>query len=132
MDFGDIAAGELHEGCVPLISRIRGDQNPYPGCFGLGEGIREVRDFIAGRLASEGMRKMTIRYEHCQLAEVRLDPDSSISVIRPPDLDAGGMRVIGDNFAMREGKKALNERGSSVGGHIHAVFWDGLERCVGG
>ena len=109
VDLGDIAARELHDGRIPLIGGIGSDQNRDSGRLGLGESIREVCDLIAGRLPPVGKRKMAIRHQHGQLAEVRLDPNSPIGVSRAPDLDAGRMRVIGDDFAMREGNETANE-----------------------
>jgi hypothetical protein len=41
------------------------------------------------------------------------------------------MRVIGDDFAIREGPKTPNECRHSFGGHIDAVFRNALERLVG-
>jgi len=37
-------------------------------------------------------------------------------VFRPPDFRAGCVRLTGDDPAMREGKKAANERVRPVGG----------------
>jgi hypothetical protein len=78
VDLSDKAARELHEDRIPLIGGVGSDQNFYPGSFGLSEGIREVRHLIAGHLPTVGIGKMTTRYEHGQLAEVRFDPDSPI------------------------------------------------------
>src|SRR5580692_12347040 len=82
MDLGNITARKLNECRIPLIGGVGRDQNLYAGCFGLGKGIREVCDLIAGRLAPVGIRKVTIRYEHGQLAEGRFNPDSAIDVLR--------------------------------------------------
>ena len=105
MDLRDIAARELNQGLIPLIGRVGSDQNLDPGSSGLGEGIREVRDLISGYLPTVGIWKMAIGHQHGHFAEIRLDPNPPISVRWSPDLDAGRMRVIGDNFAVRKARK---------------------------
>jgi len=39
--------------------------------------------------------------------------------------------IIGQNFAVREGEKTLNERVGPIGGHINAIFWNRFERFLG-
>ena len=100
VDFGDIAAGELYDGRVPLIGRIGRDQDRDSGCLGLDQSIREVRDLISCDFSSVGIGKVAVRHEHRQLAESRFDPDTPIGVGRSPDLDARRVRVVGDDFAL--------------------------------
>ena len=64
VDLGNITARKLNDGRTPLIGSVGSDQNLYARGFGLGKGIRDVSDFIAGRLAPIGVWKVTIRYEN--------------------------------------------------------------------
>src|SRR5260370_16809733 len=92
-----------------MVGSVRRNQNLYSGCLGLGKGIREICDLIAGRLATIGVRKMAIRYENCQLAEVGLDTDSPIGVTRPSDLNTGSVPIITDDIPMTKGNKSASE-----------------------
>jgi hypothetical protein len=106
-----MATGKLYEGRIPLIGGIRSDHDRGAGHLRLCESIRQVRNLVSGHLPSVWIRKMAICHKHGQLAEVRLDPDSPVSVARPPDLDTRSMGIIGDEFALSEGKDAFYERG---------------------
>jgi len=63
VDLGNIPAGELHQRCCAMVGSVGRNQDLYAGCLGLGKGIREICDLIAGRLATVGIGKVTIRYE---------------------------------------------------------------------
>src|ERR1700730_8653763 len=131
VDVGDVAAGKLHDGCIPIVGFVGIDENRYAGCFGLGEGIREVSDLIPGYLSSIWIRQMAIRDEHGHLSKLRLHADSAISTSRTPDFDAGRMCIIRYDFSVRERHKAGNESSHRICGHINTVFWDALESRVG-
>src|SRR5271170_195494 len=131
MDLGDIPARELNHGCPSAIGCIGPDHNSDPGRFGLSEGSREIRNLVAGHLVPVWIRKMAVRYENRQLAEVGLDTDSPIGVTRPSDLRSGSVRIISDDIPMTKGKKAVYEGSHAIGGHIDTVFRNGLKSFVG-
>src|ERR1700761_2123020 len=99
--------------------------------LGLGEGSREIRNLVARRLVAVWIRKMAIRYENRQLAEVGLNTDSPIGVTRPSDLDTGSVRIIRDDIPMTKGKKTVYEGSHAIGGHVHTVFRNGLKSLIG-
>src|SRR5271170_1647275 len=70
---------------------------------------------------------MTVRHQHGELAERRFDPNPSIDIGWPSDLDSRRARVIGDRFAVREGKKAASEFGNLVRRYIYPVLRNGLK-----
>ena len=107
MDLGNIPAGELHQRCCALVGSVGRNQYQDSRRLGLGEGSREIRNLVAHHLVPVWIRKMAIRYENRQLAEVGLDTDSPISVTRPSDLNTGSVRIISDDIPMTKGKKAL-------------------------
>jgi len=111
MDFSYVAARKLQHGRIPLVGLIGTDKHSDAGCFGLGEGIREVSDLIPGYLSSIWIRQMAIRDEHGHLSKFRLHADSVISISRTPDFDAGRMCIIRYDFSVRErhkvGKKSI-------------------------
>src|SRR5208282_4458220 len=131
MDLGDIAARKSHHGCIPISGFVGIDEDPYAGCFGRGEGIREVSDLIPGYLSSIWIRQMTIRDEHGHLSKFRLHADSAISISRTPDFDARRMCIIRYDFSVRERHKASNESFHRIRGHINTGFWDSLESRIG-
>src|SRR5258708_27123264 len=85
--------------------------------LGLGEGSREIQNLVARHLVPVWIRKMAIRYENRELAEVGLDTDSPINVTRPSDLNTGSVRIISDDIPMTKGKKAVYEGSQSIRGH---------------
>ncbi len=131
MDLGNISAGELHQGCCALFGSVGRNQYLDSHRLGLGEGSREIRNLVARHLVPVWIRKMTIRYENRQLAEVGLDTDSPISVTRPSDLNTGSVRIISDDIPMTKGKKAVYEGSHAIGGHIDTVFRNGLKSFIG-
>ena len=106
MDFSYVAARKLHHGRIPIVGFVGIDKHRYAGCFGFGEGIREVSDLISGYLSSIWIRQMAIRDEHGHLAKFRLHADSAISIRRTPDFDARRMCIIRYDFSVRERQKA--------------------------
>src|SRR5271170_6943098 len=131
MDLGNIPAGELHQGCCALVGSVRRNQYLDSRRLGLGEGSREIRNLVAGHLVPVWIRKLAIRYQNRQLAEVGLDTDSPIVVTRPSDLKTGSVRIVRDDIPMTKGKKAVYEGSHAIGGHIHTVFRNGLKSLIG-
>src|SRR5882757_9483657 len=107
--------------------------NQYLGSrrLGLGEGSREIRNLVARHLVPVWIRKMAIRYENGQLAEVGLDTDSPISVTWPSDLNTGSVRIVSDDIPMTKGNKAVYEGSHAIGGYIDTVFRNGLQGLIG-
>src|SRR5258707_15881818 len=107
--------------------------NQYLDCrrLGLGEGSREIRNLVARHLVPVWIRKMAIRYENRQLAEVGLDTDSPIGVTWPSDLNTGSVRIISDDIPMTKGEEAVYEGSHAIVGRIQTIFRDGLERLFG-
>src|SRR5271170_1337480 len=117
MDLGNIPAGKLHQGCCALVGSVGRNEYLDSRRLGLGEGSRQIRNLVARRLVPVWIRQMAVRYENRQLAEVGLDTDSPIGVARPPDLNTGSVRIIGDDTPMTKGKKAVYEGRHAIGGH---------------
>src|SRR6202044_1328082 len=131
VDLGNIPARELHQGCCALVGSVGRNQYLDSRRFGLGESSREIRNLVARHLVPVWIRKMAIRYENRQLAEVGLDTDSPIRVTRPSDLNTGSVRIISDDIPMTKGNKAVYEGSYAIGGHIHPVFRNGLKSFIG-
>src|SRR5882724_428202 len=118
MDLGDIAAWKLDDRRAPLIGRIRPDEYGHASLLAFGKRAGKICNLVAGRFAAIRVGKMAVGHKYGQLAEGRFDADASICVTRTPDLDTGRMRVVGDDFPVRKGQKAAQERGDAVGGEI--------------
>src|SRR5260370_34758251 len=98
VDLGNIRAGELHQGCCALAGSVGRNEYLHSRRLGLGEGSREIRNLVAHHLVPVWIRKMAIRYENGQLAEVGLDTDSSINDTRPTEIYTGSVRIISDDI----------------------------------
>ena len=110
MDLGNIPAGELHQGCCALAGSVGRNQYLDSRRLGFGQGSREIRNLVAGRLVPVWIRNMAIGYENRQLAEVGLDTDSPIRVTWPSDLNTGSVRIIRDDIPMTERQESCLRR----------------------
>lgn len=72
---------------------------------------------------------MAIGYQRGQLPEGGCDPDAAVGVGRPPDFDAVGMGIIGDDTPMGESQETARESFCAVGRDIDTIsgmVWSGL------
>src|SRR5580692_11422464 len=75
---------------------------------------------------------MSVRGQNGYFAEPGLNPYTAISIVRPADLDARRVSIIGNDLAARESHKVANESVSAVDRHVNPVFGNGLKlRVIG-
>src|SRR5580704_6024679 len=74
--------------------------------------------------------KMPVGYDHYRRAKDRRNPDPAIGIGHAADLNARRVSIIGNNFAVRESEKALNERCHTFWRDINAVLRNRLQRRV--
>src|SRR3984957_12457606 len=74
--------------------------------------------------------KMPVGYDHYRRAKERRNPDPAIGIGHAADLNARRVSIIGNNFAVRESEKALNERCHAFWRDIDAVLRNRLQRGV--
>ncbi len=110
MKLGDIATGKLDDCDITIADAIRMDQDSSAGFNCLVQRRTHVRHFISSRLSPVGVWQMPIAHEHHDLAESRLDRDSSEGFVGPADFDPWGALVVRHDLALREPGKVANER----------------------
>src|SRR5271169_3076305 len=99
MHLGDITTGEGNHRRLASVRGVGSDQDRHAGGLCLGESIGKIGDLVPRYFASVRIRKMSISGQHGYFAEARLDAHTPIGIVRPPDLDAWCMPVIGSDPA---------------------------------
>ena len=108
--------GNLTTAACALAGLVGRNKDLHASRFGLGKRSREIRHLVSDHLLPVWIRKMAIRYEKRQLAEVGLDPDSPIGFTRPSDLNTGSVRSSEITLPMGKARKLRYEG-------IHAIRW---------
>jgi hypothetical protein len=109
MDLSNVAAGKQNDRCLSPVGGIGLDRVVTPAAFALIRVLGRVGDFVTCRFASVGVRKMSVGGEDCHLAEGRIDPHAAIGFVRPADLDARCMSLIGNDLAAGERYEVADE-----------------------
>src|ERR1700751_4180297 len=114
MDLSDVSPWKSDNNGISSVGFVKRHEDLRASRFGLSERVCQIRHLISRHLVSVGIRKVTVRNERSQLAELRFDPHSPVGFPRPSDFNAWCSRFIRHNAAVRESKEAAHERIRSV------------------
>src|SRR5580700_2899122 len=130
MDLGDVTAGERNDRRSASVRSVRIDHDGSARSLCLGQRVGKIGNLQAGYFAPVRIRKMPVGGQHGYLAEVGFDPDATIGIVRPADLDARSTAVIGNDLSLREGDKVADKRVGALARHIDPVFRNSLKLRV--